>query len=255
MEGKSGVERRLIFRGPGRLLSSVPDGVAGQKGHFTEFLSEWLRWLSINKREDLDNVSDVFSGNKVTWCNFKTSQITGVSIIQNIRNKVAIFLSFTIVSFLDVIFKWHCQLNQVCSIVPLVWKDHIGLELRNNDVNWEGTSSGRVSADVTKKGEVIICRLNETFQSSKHMRLKGGGLVLSTCKILFYHQNWENSTVKKCKVSALKCFLFELNWIFGSEVTVFLSEEAWKFGNSCYTFMCKTLNLLFLTNSLKIFFG
>ena len=62
--------------------------------------------------------------------------------------------------------------------------------------------------------------------------------MLSKCKILFYHQNWENSTVKKCKVSALKCFLFELNWTFGSEVTVFLSE-AWKFGNFCYTFMCK----------------
>ena len=27
------------------------------------------------------------------------------------------------------------------------------------------------------------------------------------------------------QVSALKCFLFELNWTFGSEVTVFLSEE------------------------------
>ena len=88
--------------------------------------------------------------------------------------------------------------------------------------------------------------------SQNGMRLKGG-LVLSKCKILFYHQNWENSTVKKCKVSPLKCFLFELNWTFGSEVTVFLSEEAWKFGSFCYTFMCKTLNLLFLINSLKIF--
>ena len=55
-------------------------------------------------------------------------------------------------------FKWHCQLNQVYSIVLFVVKDHVRLELRNNDVNWEGTSSGRISADVTKKGEVIICR-------------------------------------------------------------------------------------------------
>ena len=39
-EGKSGAEQRLIFRAPGRLLSSVPDGVAGQKGHFAEFLPE-----------------------------------------------------------------------------------------------------------------------------------------------------------------------------------------------------------------------
>ena len=72
-------------------------------------------------------------------------------------------------SFLDVIFKWHCQLNQVYSIVLSVVKDHVGLEPRNNDVNREGTSSGRISADVTKKGEVIICRLNETFQSSEHV--------------------------------------------------------------------------------------
>ena len=72
-------------------------------------------------------------------------------------------------SFLDVIFKWHCQLNQVYSIVLFVVKDHVRLELRNNDVNWEGTSSIRVSADVTKQGEVVVCRLNETFQSSEHV--------------------------------------------------------------------------------------
>ena len=71
-------------------------------------------------------------------------------------------------SFLDVVFKWHCQLNRVYSTVLFVVKDHVGLGLRNNDVNWEGTSSCRVSADVTKKGEVIICRLNETFQSTEH---------------------------------------------------------------------------------------
>ena len=50
--------------------------------------------------------------------------------------------------------------------------------------------------------------------------------MLSKCKILFFHQNWEKSTVKQVQVSALKCFLFELTWTFGSEVTVFLSEEA-----------------------------
>ena len=113
MEGKSGAEQPLIFRAPGRLLSSVPDGVVGQKGHFAEFLPECLRWLGISKREDFVNVPDVFRGNEAMWSNFKTSQITGESIIQNIRNKVSIFLSLTIVSFLDVIFKWHCQLNQL----------------------------------------------------------------------------------------------------------------------------------------------
>ena len=82
-----------------------------------------------------------------------------------------------------------------------------------------------------------------------------GGLVLSKCKILFYHQNWENSTVKTFQVSALKCFLFELNWTFGSEVTVFLSEEAWKFGNFCYTFMCKNPQSVIFNKFLKIFFG
>ena len=96
---------------PDGLLSSVPDGVAGQKGHFVEILPEWLRWLSINKREDFVNVPDVFRGNEATWSNFKTSRITGESIIQNVRNKVSIFLSLAIVNFLDVIFKWHCQLN------------------------------------------------------------------------------------------------------------------------------------------------
>ena len=39
-ERKSVAEQRLIFRAPGRLLSSVPDGVAVQKGHFAEFLPE-----------------------------------------------------------------------------------------------------------------------------------------------------------------------------------------------------------------------
>ena len=29
----------------------------------------------------------------------------------------------------------------------------------------------------------------------QRIKFKGGGLVLSKCKILFYHQNWENSTV------------------------------------------------------------
>ena len=53
-----------------------------------------------------------------------------------------------------VIFKWQCQLNQVNSIVIFIMKNHVGLELRNSDVNWEGT--GCVSADVTKKGAVIM---------------------------------------------------------------------------------------------------
>ena len=149
---KSGAEQRLIFRAPGRLLPSVPDGVASQKGHFAEFLPEWLRWLGISEREDFFNVPDIFRGNESTWSNFKTSQITGESIIQNVRNKVSIFLSLTIVSFLDVTFKWHCQLDQVNSIVLFVTKNHVRLEPRNNDVNWEGTSSGRETADVTKRG-------------------------------------------------------------------------------------------------------
>ena len=68
-EGKSGAEPRLIFRAPGRLLSSVSDGVAGQKGHFAEFLPEWLRWLGSNKREDFANVPDVFRGNEATGSN------------------------------------------------------------------------------------------------------------------------------------------------------------------------------------------
>ena len=88
-EGKSGAEQRLIFRAPGRLLSSVPDGVASQKGHFAEFLPEWLRWLGINKREDFVNVPE-FSG---VMRPRDPIQITGESIIQNIRNKVSIFLS------------------------------------------------------------------------------------------------------------------------------------------------------------------
>ena len=53
-------------------------------------------------------------------------------------------------------FKWHCQLNQVYSIVLFVVKDHVRLELRNNDVNWEGTSSGGISADVTKKRSLFV---------------------------------------------------------------------------------------------------
>ena len=88
---------------------SPPPRQAGQKCRFAEILSEWLRW--IDKREDFINVPDVFGGNEATWSNFKTSRITGESIIQNIRNKVSIFLSLAIVNFLDVIFNWHCQLN------------------------------------------------------------------------------------------------------------------------------------------------
>ena len=121
MEGKSGAEQRSIIRAPGRLLSSVSDSVAGQKGHFVEFLLEWLRWLGINKREYFVNVPGVFRGNEATSFNFKTSQSTGESIYPK-YHIISIFLSLTIMSFLDVIFKWHCQLNQVYSIIFFIVK-------------------------------------------------------------------------------------------------------------------------------------
>ena len=148
MEGKSGAEQRLIFRAPGRLLSSVPDGVTGQKGHFAKFFPEWVSGLGINKREDFFNVADVFRGNEVTWSNFKTNlDHRGIQYPKKKkknRNKVSIFLSlYTIVRFLGVIFKWHCQLNKVYSIVLFVVKDHIRLELRIND-----SSTGRVPSVV-----------------------------------------------------------------------------------------------------------
>ena len=38
--GKSGAEQQLIFRAPGRLLSTVSDGITSQKGHLAEFLNE-----------------------------------------------------------------------------------------------------------------------------------------------------------------------------------------------------------------------
>ena len=139
-EGKSGAEQRPTSRAPGRPPPSVPYGAAGQKGYFAEPLPEWPRWPGINKRKDSVNAPDAPRGNEATWSNPKTSQTTGESTIQNIRNKVSTFLSPTTVSPPDAILKRHHQLNQVYSIVLFVVKDHVGLALRNNDVNWEGTS-------------------------------------------------------------------------------------------------------------------
>ena len=40
MKRKVGAEQGLIFWAPGRFLSSVPNGVANQEGHFVEFCPE-----------------------------------------------------------------------------------------------------------------------------------------------------------------------------------------------------------------------
>ena len=113
MERKLGTEQRLIFRAPGWLLPSIPDGVASQKCYFAEFLPEWLRCLDIDKREDF-SMFLMFSG-IMSPCDPIPKQVGSqenpLSKISDTRS--SIFLSFLMVSFLDVVFKWHCQLNQV----------------------------------------------------------------------------------------------------------------------------------------------
>ena len=53
MERKSGTEQRLIFRTPGRPMSSVPDVEVSQKDHFAESFLNDLDSLVLTKEKIL----------------------------------------------------------------------------------------------------------------------------------------------------------------------------------------------------------
>ena len=54
-------------------------------------------------------------------------------------------------------------------IVLFIVNNHVWLEFRNNDSNWEGTSSAREATDIAIEQEVIASRLNKTFQGWESM--------------------------------------------------------------------------------------
>ena len=41
---------------------------------------------------------------------------------------------------------------------------YVWLEFRNNDISWEGTSSGREATDIAIEQEVIVSRFYKTIQ-------------------------------------------------------------------------------------------
>ena len=47
-----------------------------------------------------------------------------------------------------------------------------------------------------------------------------GGSMVNSPKILVCYQRWDISIIKKCKILALECFLFEVKRTFGSKVMV-----------------------------------
>ena len=59
---RSRTDEGLVFGAPSRLLSSIPDRVAGQESQFAEFPQKCLPSLSTDEREYLGNVSDIL------WC-------------------------------------------------------------------------------------------------------------------------------------------------------------------------------------------
>ena len=56
---RSRTDKGLVFGAQSRLLSSIPDHVAGQESQFAEFPQKCLPRLSTDEGEYLGNVSDI----------------------------------------------------------------------------------------------------------------------------------------------------------------------------------------------------
>ena len=54
-------------------------------------------------------------------------------------------------------------------IVLFIVNNHVWLEFRNNDISWEGTSSGREATDIAIEQEVIVSRFYKTIQGWESM--------------------------------------------------------------------------------------
>ena len=125
----------LIFGAPSRLLSSIPDRVAGQESQFAELPQKCLPRLSTDEREHLGNVSNILRCNEPSRPNLKTCQVAYEPIIGNIGNKVNVLLVFSVVGFVDVCFKGYFKFDKMDGILMSVVNYHIRFQFGNNDIH------------------------------------------------------------------------------------------------------------------------
>ena len=85
---RSGTDEGLVFGAPSRLLSSIPDRVAGQESQFAEFPQKCLPRLSTDEREYLGNVSDIFR------CNEPTKKFMTKCYWQTVFEKLAVLREY-----------------------------------------------------------------------------------------------------------------------------------------------------------------